>query len=95
MDAPGESVTVHEVEVPACATVTVLPATVAVPVRELALGFAAMESATGPLPLPEAGLTAIHDTPLEAVQAQPESVVTARLAVPAPAPIDTSAGDTE
>ena len=48
---------------------------------------------TPPGPLPAAGLTAIHDAPLAAVQPQPAAVVTVTLALPAPAPTDTAAGD--
>jgi hypothetical protein len=70
---------------PACVTVTVCPATVTVPVRELVLEFAAIVSVTDPFPLPDAGLTVIHDAPLDAVQAQPVVVTTVTDEVPAPA----------
>jgi hypothetical protein len=80
---------------PACVTVTVCPATVTVPVRELVLEFAAMVSVTDPFPLPDAGLTVIHAAPLEAVQAQPAGAVTLTLDVPAPAATDSVVGDAE
>jgi hypothetical protein len=94
-EAPGESAKVQAVLAPAaCVTVTVLPATVTVPVRELVLVLPANASVTDPFPLPEAGSTVIHAVPVEAVQAHPADVVTATLAVPGPAAADTDVGDT-
>jgi hypothetical protein len=87
--------TVNVQDEPDWVTVTASPATVTMPVRALAPVLAAMLSVTAPLPLPEAGLTVIHDTLLVAVQPQPEGAVTVTLDVPAPAAADTVAGVTE
>ena len=68
-------------------TVNVCPATVSVPLRAEPL-FDATVNPTVPEPLPlAADVMVIHDTPLVAVQAQPDGgdVVTA-IGVPAPPP---------
>jgi hypothetical protein len=60
-----------------CVAVKVWPAIVRVPLRILVVLFAATEKVTVPLPEPDAPpVTVIHDTPLEAVQGQPEVAVT-------------------
>jgi hypothetical protein len=96
--APADSVAGEAENVqstPACVTVTVWPATVAVPVRALELVFAAIVSVTVPPPLPDAGLTVIHDVPLDADQSQPAGLVTVTEEVPDPAPTDSVAGEAE
>ena len=66
----------------------VRPATVSVPVHGLVLVLAATEYATVPDPLPLAPeVIVIQETPLDAVHAQPERVVTDT--VPADAAADT------
>jgi len=74
-------------------TVTVWPAIIAVPVRAVVPGLASIVTVTDPLPLPEAGPTAIHDAPLDAVQLQPAAAVTVTLAVPAAAGTESVAGE--
>jgi len=63
------------------------------PVRALMLEFAAIVNVTDPLPLPDAGLTVIHDTLLVAVHPQPAGVVTPTEAVLAPSPTDSVIGE--
>jgi hypothetical protein len=77
----GETVNTHGAA--SCVTVTVWPATVSVPVRELVDVFAATLKLTVPLPLPLApAVTVIHAALLVAVHAQPVVVVTLVLPVP-------------
>jgi len=80
---------------PACDTVTGVPAIVRTPVRGVGLGLAATAIVTVALPLPEAGLTAIHDAPLEVVQPQPAAAVTLTVDALDPAPTGTVAGATD
>jgi hypothetical protein len=64
-------------------TVKVLLATVTVPVRGDAFGFAATEYATGPFPLPDApGATVIQAALLVAVHVHPAAAVTLTLPEP-------------
>ncbi len=79
---------------PAWTTVTVCPAMVTVPVREVVAVFAAIVSVTVPFPPPVAGLTLTHPTADEAVHVQPAPVVTVRAVVLAPASGDTSGEET-
>jgi len=82
-------------EIPAWVTVTVRPATVSVPVREVSAALAATEIVTVPLPEPLApAVTVIQDALETAVQAHPVVVVTVRLALPPPAAVDTEVGET-
>lgn len=72
----GESVTS---QVPACSTVTVRPDTVSVPVRGVVAVLAATENVTAALPLlfgPPPDVTVIHEALLNAVQTQPDGMVT-------------------
>jgi hypothetical protein len=52
------------------------------------------DSVTEPAPLPDAGLTVIHDAPLDAVQPQPDAVATLTDEVPADGPTESVVGDT-
>jgi hypothetical protein len=62
---------------PDCVTANVRPAIVKLPVRTLPV-FAAAENATAPLPLPLAPwLMVSHESPVDAVHAQPAPMVTA------------------
>ena len=65
---------------PACDTATACPATVSVAFRAALEGFAATEKPTAPLPVPLAPLvTVTQPAPLDAVQPQPPTAVTATL----------------
>jgi hypothetical protein len=69
---------------PACVTVTVFPAIVSVPEREVADVFAATVNATVPLPVPELPpLTVIQAVLLAAVHVQPLPAVTPTAPLPA------------
>jgi len=71
---------------PACATVTVWPATVSRPLRGVPAVFAATEKRATPTPARLVGpVSVIHPALLFAVQAQPLAVVTVMLPVPPPA----------
>ena len=71
-----------------CVTVKVWPAIVAVPVRCVVAGLAAMVMLTVPLPVPLApAVTVIQAAPLAAVHAQVEAEVTLTL-VDSPAAIE-------
>jgi hypothetical protein len=66
-------------QVPLWATVTVWPAIVSVPLREVAAVFAATEKVTAPLPLvfgPAPAVMVIHDVVLDALQEHPTGDVT-------------------
>lgn len=89
----GDAANVHEAAA-AWVTVTVRPATVTDPVRDCAVVFAGTVSVTEPLPLPLAGVTAIHAAPELAVHAQPANVVTITVEVLPPFGIATVVGDT-
>jgi hypothetical protein len=68
---------------------------VTVPVREEVAVFAATESETVPLPVPDAPeVTEIQDALLDAVQLQPEVAVTVAVIGPPDAVADVDAGDT-
>ena len=64
----------------ACDTLTVLPATVSVVERAAPVVFARSVNDAVPLPLPDP-LTVIHETGLDALQAQPAGAVTVRVPV--------------
>src|SRR5205814_8010219 len=68
-----------------CASVSVWPATVIVPLRGRPFGSAATEYVTLPLPLPLPAVMVIQLLPLVAVQAQPLSLKTLTLPDAAPA----------
>lgn len=71
----------------------VRPATVSVPVLGFVLELAATEYATVPDPLPLAPeVIVIQETPLDAVHAQPERVVTDTVPVDAAADTDVALG---
>ena len=73
--------------------VSVRPAIVSVPVRELVLVLAAIEYATVPEPVPLApDVIVIHDTLLDAVHAHPLVVVTVAVPVVALADADAALG---
>jgi hypothetical protein len=77
-------------------TVTVCPPIVIVPVRVLAVLFAATVNETVPVPLPFAPeVITMNAALLAAVHAQPASVVTVRLPAPPPDGNDWLAGETE
>jgi hypothetical protein len=78
----------------ACVTVTVCPATVTVPVREVVAVFAATVSVVVPLPEPLAGDTVIQAAFEDAVHVHPLVAFTVRLVVPPPLPTDALVGDT-
>jgi hypothetical protein len=78
---------------PACETVTVLPATVTVPVR-VAPVFAATDNVVEPLPLPLVGDAVTHDTLDFAIQLHALVVETLTFFVALPAPGDQVVGDT-
>jgi hypothetical protein len=68
----------------ACVIVTGCPATVSTPERDCVVGLATNEYETGPVPVPFApDVIDIHETALEAVQAQPAAEVTVTEPVPA------------
>jgi hypothetical protein len=80
----GVSVKLHEAA--ACVTVTVWPAIVTVPVRDVVAVLPATESDTVPLPAPDAPeVTVIQDALLDAVQLQPVVPVTVTVKGP---PVD-------
>src|SRR5262249_41107949 len=69
--------------IPPCVTVKVLPATVSVPDRGAADGFAAAVNATSPEPDPVAPpVMVIHESLLAAVYVQPGAVITPARPVP-------------
>jgi len=75
--------------------VTAWPATVITPARDWVVGFATNEYDTVPELEPLAPLViVIHGAELEAVQAQPASVVTLTVPVPAPATTESVVGVT-
>ena len=77
-----------------CVTVTVRPATVAVPLRP-GPGFAANDRSTAPPPLPAPpAVTVIHPAPLTAVHAQEAAVDTSIRAPPPLAGVFTLSGET-
>ena len=78
----------------ACVMLTVLPATVTVPVRAVAAVFAATISVAVQVPDPEAGVTVIQDAPDTAVQPQPTVDVIPTATVPPPLATDAVSGDT-
>ena len=80
-----------------CVTVNVCPPIVSVPLRELALVFAAALNATVPLPLPLAPLVTVSQDVLllTPVQAQPAGAVTVVDPVPPAAATDWLVGDNE
>ena len=81
---------------PAWVTVTVWPATVRVPTRELVAEFAVTEYATTPLPFPvEPDVIVIQLALLVACHEQPEAAVIWMVPVPAGAATDMVAGDIE
>lgn len=75
--------------------VTVVPATVTVPVLTCAVSLAATVSVTEAAPVPLAGRTVTHEAFEEAVQEQPPSVVTATFCVPPLLAIEALVGDAE
>jgi hypothetical protein len=79
---------------PACVIVTLRPPTVIVPVRAVVPVFTVNEMATVPAPPPEAGLTVIHDAPLEADHPHPDAALTLTEDVPAEAVTESVVGDT-
>lgn len=82
--------------VPACVTVTVCPATVAVPVLDDVEVLAATVSVVDPLPLPcVVGGMVIHAALDDTDHVHPAVVVTVTVATPPPVPIDAVVGDTE
>jgi hypothetical protein len=83
----GDNANVHDAA--DCETVYVCPAIVIVPVRGVALGFAARWTVVDPLPLPlEPPVRVIHPALLVDVHAHPVSVLTAAEPVAAAAPTD-------
>jgi hypothetical protein len=76
-------------------TVTALPATVTVAVREDVVALAATVSVTDPPPLPLAGETPTQAAFDVALHAQPALVETMTLSVPPPLAIETLVGDVE
>jgi hypothetical protein len=96
MEAPvGAMENVHGAA--ACVTVNTWPATVIVPLRCEAFGFAVALKPTEALPLPVAPLVTVsHDgSLLAAVHAHPPGAVTAVVPVPPAAPIDAPIGAIE
>jgi hypothetical protein len=96
--APGAALAGDSVNVqatPACVTVNVWPAIVSVPVRGVALVFAATEYVTAPFPAPVLPPVIVsHDALLEALHAHvPPDAVTLTLALDAPEAGDTLVGD--
>jgi hypothetical protein len=90
----GDTVDEHEVDAAACETLTDLPATVIVWLRDAVVALAAIVSVTVTLPDPLAGDAAIQDARFATVHAQPLPAVTVTGAVPPPDAIDTFVGDT-
>jgi hypothetical protein len=89
----GVSVKLHEAA--ACVTVTVLPAIVTVPVRDVVAVLLATESDTVPLPAPEAPeVTVIQGVLLDAVQLQPVVPVTVAVKGPPDEVAEVDVGDT-
>ena len=82
---PGLKAKLHAAA--ACDTVKVRPAIVIVPVRAPSV-FAATLNVTDAAPLPDAGLTVIHDVFETAVHAHPAVVDTATVPLPADAPME-------
>jgi hypothetical protein len=83
------------VHTPFCVTVTVLPATVSVPVRLVVEKFVPIENAVVPLPVPEDPLVIVSQDVLDvAVQGHPLPAVTATDDVEAAEAVVTLAGDT-
>jgi hypothetical protein len=83
--------------VPACVTVTTLPAIVSVPVRGAVPVFAATWNVTPALPVlfgPAPDVTVIHDALLDAVQTQATGIVTETIPVPPAASNDGAVGET-
>ena len=79
----GAIVTMHVT--PTCVTVKVLPAIVSVPVRDVAVVFAAALNVTDPLPDPDVpAVTVSHASLLVAVHAQPPGAVMATVPLPPP-----------
>jgi hypothetical protein len=76
-------------------TTTVLPPIVKVALRGDVLVFAAIDTFTIPVPEPPGALRVIHETGLEAVQAQPVPAVIQTLATEAAPPTVIAEGDTE
>jgi hypothetical protein len=89
----GVSATVHPAA--ACVTVNVCPPIVSVPLRALALVFAAALNATEPVPLPVAPLVTVSQDVLllTPVHSHPVAVVTVVEPVPPAATIDWLVGD--
>lgn len=76
---------VAEQMIPVCVTVKVLPAIVSVPVRDVAVVFAAALNVTDPLPDPDVpAVTVSHASLLVAVHAQPPGAVMATVPLPPP-----------
>jgi hypothetical protein len=78
----------------ACVTVTVCPAIVTVPVREVTAVLAAIVSVTVPVPVPLAGDGVIHAALDGAVHAHPVVVATVIWTVPPALATDGPTGDT-
>jgi hypothetical protein len=79
----------------ACVTVTVFPAIVTVPVRDVVAVFAPTVIVVVPEPVPLVGDIMIQLAPVEADHAHPEPAVTLITQLPPPLVIDTLVGDTE
>lgn len=91
----GEIENVQAGTAAACVTVTVLLATVRVPVRGVATVFGAIENVTVALPLAAAPLvTVIHEALDAAVQPQLRAATTSTADVPPAASMLTDVGDT-
>jgi hypothetical protein len=85
-----------KVQAAVCVTVTVLPATLRVPVRLDGAVLAAMENAVVPFPEPDEPLVIVSHAALElAVHAQPLPAVIETDEVPAVAAAGTIVGDTD
>jgi hypothetical protein len=84
------------VQTPFCVTVTVLPATVSVPVRLVVEKFVPMENAVEPLPVPDDPLVIVsHDALDVAVQGHPLPAVTDTEDVDAADAVVTFVGETD